>query len=62
MYLTSLTAKVDRMEERRMSNQDALTPHQMKEAKWAEIEKAMDRLSPALTEQRAAPRIRSKAG
>ncbi|KAJ3046030.1 hypothetical protein HDV00_003779 [Rhizophlyctis rosea] len=61
MHFASLAARVDRAEERRMSNQDALAPHQLKEQKFAEIERAMDRMSPALTEQRASPRVRTKA-
>ncbi|KAI8910001.1 hypothetical protein DFJ77DRAFT_442138 [Powellomyces hirtus] len=53
MFISTLSARVDRLSERRFSNQDALSPAQKKEESWGELESILDRVGSGLPAQRA---------
>lgn len=58
MFMNGLGARVGRLEERRMSNQDALSVSARKEQKFEELEKMLDRMPAGLGMQRASPAMR----
>ncbi|KAJ3277928.1 hypothetical protein HK104_002836 [Borealophlyctis nickersoniae] len=60
MYMNSLGARVGRLEEWRMDNQDAYTANQKRDMRFEEIEKVLDRMTPPLQEQRAVLTVRSR--
>ncbi|KAI8824832.1 uncharacterized protein EV422DRAFT_564152 [Fimicolochytrium jonesii] len=53
MFLSSLGARLQRTSERRMGNQDAMAPSDLRDIRIAELEKIMDRIPQGLKEQRA---------
>ncbi|KAJ3021020.1 hypothetical protein HKX48_009339 [Thoreauomyces humboldtii] len=53
MFISGLGARVERLGDRRMVNQDALTPAQKREQSFDELERIMDRMPQGLSTQRA---------
>ncbi|KAI9193174.1 uncharacterized protein BJ171DRAFT_480403 [Polychytrium aggregatum] len=59
MFVTSVFGKLDRMSERRMQNQDAVSPTDLKSQRFDELDRIMDRMSPSLSNQRSVLRSSS---
>ncbi|KAI8589683.1 hypothetical protein BDZ88DRAFT_416942 [Geranomyces variabilis] len=53
MFMSTLSSRVDRLAERRLGNQDALSPAQKKEESWLELERILDGVTTGMGEQRA---------
>ncbi|KAJ3178336.1 hypothetical protein HDU87_003648 [Geranomyces variabilis] len=53
MFMSTLSSRVDRLADRRLVNQDALSPAQKKEQSWSELERILDGVDSGMGEQRA---------
>ncbi|KNC98285.1 uncharacterized protein SPPG_06682 [Spizellomyces punctatus DAOM BR117] len=58
LFMNGLSARMDRLEDRRLANQDAMTQNQKKEQRFEELERIMDSFPQPLTGQRAAQTMR----
>ncbi|KAJ3158152.1 hypothetical protein HDU86_003104 [Geranomyces michiganensis] len=53
MFMSTLSTRVDRLADRRLGNQDALSPAQKKEESWSELERILDGVTTGMAGQRA---------